>query len=166
MSLKLFKFLRKFQLTCRSKTFKGNIAYLNHADTKFNFRLQPEQSLHPQPVYSCVSLKTVATFVPDVCLKNLHSRVLVKRHIIYNQLDGSLELCHIAKHLWKNTTLYISSILYQYVCICITNKWFPGILLYFYSGNNFCKDAHKTSRYTFIKESSALNKCMKSILVP
>lgn len=46
-----------------------------------------------------LTLKILATFIPDVCLKHLHSWVLVKRHSIYNQLNSPLELRHIAEHL-------------------------------------------------------------------
>lgn len=51
--------------------------------------------------------QTFATFVPDVCLKNLHRWVLVKRYGIYDQLDGSVELCDVAKNLEKmNRVVY------------------------------------------------------------
>lgn len=49
--------------------------------------------------FLCMMRKIGATFVPDVCLKHLHRRVLVKRHGFYNQFDSLVELCHIAKDL-------------------------------------------------------------------
>lgn len=48
-----------------------------------------------------MGLKTIREQEPDVCFKNLHSRVLIKRYIIYNQLDSSLEFRHISKHLCR-----------------------------------------------------------------
>lgn len=46
-----------------------------------------------------MTLKTVEICIPDVCLKDLNCGVLVKRHSVDNQLDGSLELGHVAKDL-------------------------------------------------------------------
>lgn len=52
----------------------------------------------------------IVTYVPDVCLKNLHSWVLVKRYSIYNQFDGSLKLWHVAEHLVRKTTYCITTV--------------------------------------------------------
>lgn len=41
-------------------------------------------------------------FVPDICFKYLDRWVLIKRHCLYYQLDGSVEFCYIAKYLEKN----------------------------------------------------------------
>ena len=73
------------------------------------FRNQPVGGVTENCTFSFLlylTLKIAATFVPYVCLKNLHRRVLIKRYSFYNQLDGSLELCHVAKHLQRNSTWY------------------------------------------------------------
>lgn len=46
------------------------------------------------------SLKQIT--VPNVGLKDLNSRVLVKRNRINNQLDSSMEFRHISKNLFRN----------------------------------------------------------------
>lgn len=63
------------QSVCISNTYKGNIAYLKHVGTLLTsgFILISRCFYRKlDSLFLSMTLKTVATFVPDVCLKDLH----------------------------------------------------------------------------------------------